>query len=170
MLLPLLGAVAATSQAAADVAEVVSAPEVVAPTLSLRQAPQVEAPGQEGPGPAVLAPAISTVKLSILTGSTLGVSFYPDFGYNPEGGGGEGRALDLGDGRVSVEFDPRTLNIPPLSFDSTTFVGLPLPPPLKIQIVPSMLKGIVDKRTGRVSAPLISLCVATPARKGRIGL
>ena len=73
----------------------------------------------------------------------LGVSFYPDFAYNAEGGGGTGKvtAMDI-DGKVAVSFDPLSLSIPAL-------VRLPsrLHPPHALlpirhpQILPSIAAG-----------------------------
>jgi hypothetical protein len=55
------------------------------------------------------------VKVSTEKECALGVSFYPDFAYNAEGGGGTGKvtAMDI-DGKVAVSFDPLSLSIPAL--------------------------------------------------------
>lgn len=85
------------------------------------------------------------------------MSRYPDFVYNAEGGGGRGKAVKMEDGRWSVKFDAAEVNIPDVGFRTTTLLGIPLPPPIKIEIVPEFLEGIVDRDTGKVNAPALSL-------------
>lgn len=84
-------------------------------------------------------------------GCGLGVSRYPDFVYNAEGGGGSGKAEKMEDGRWQVRFDAAEVSIPDVGFRTTTLLGIPLPPPIRIQIVPDSLEGIVDRSTGKVS-------------------
>lgn len=86
-------------------------------------------------------------------GCGLGVSRYPDFVYNAEGGGGSGKAEQLEDGRWRVEFNAAEVNIPDVGYRTTTLLGIPLPPPIRIQIVPDSLEGIVDRNTGKVNHP-----------------
>ncbi|CAI7792944.1 unnamed protein product [Closterium sp. NIES-54] len=114
-------------------------------------------------GPAVIPPCPpgSTVEIQIGDNCGLGVAIYPDFSYSPggvAGGGGSGTATDLTDGsdRVEIVFDPQTLNIPPLRYDTTRFLGLPLPPPLKIDIAPAALRGYLERSTGKVELTFIS--------------
>ena len=91
------------------------------------------------------------VELRTTRGCGLGVSRYPDFVYNAEGGGGSGKAVKMEDGRWRVQFDPAEVNIPDVGFHTTTLLGIPLPPPIRIQIVPESLEGVVDRETGKVS-------------------
>lgn len=83
-------------------------------------------------------------------GCGLGVSRYPDFVYNAEGGGGSGNALQMPDGRWHVQFDASEVTIPAVGYNTTTLLGVPLPPPIRIDIVPDMLQGIVDRDSGKV--------------------
>lgn len=83
-------------------------------------------------------------------GCGLGVSRYPDFVYNAEGGGGSGKAEKMEDGRWDVQFDAAEVSIPDVGFHTTTLLGIPLPPPIRIQIVPDSLEGTVDRSTGKV--------------------
>lgn len=53
--------------------------------------------------------------------------------------------------RQQVTFDASTLAIPPLDYRSTRLFGIPLPPPLKIEIIPKRLQGFVDTETGETS-------------------
>lgn len=53
-------------------------------------------------------------------------------------------------GETSVEFDVNTLYIPPLTSSTTKFLGLPLPPFLKIAIVPEIFRGIINVESGKV--------------------
>lgn len=50
----------------------------------------------------------------------------------------------------SVDFDVKTLYIPSLSTATTKFLGLPLPPFLKIEIVPEIFRGIINLEFGKV--------------------
>jgi hypothetical protein len=70
--------------------------------------------------------------------------------YNAEGGGGSGKAEQLEDGHWHVEFNAAEVNIPDVGYSTTTLLGIPLPPPIRIQIVPDSLEGIVDRNTGKV--------------------
>jgi hypothetical protein len=93
----------------------------------------------------------SSVKIMTEKECALGVSFYPDFAYNAEGGGGYGRvtAMDI-DGKVAVSFDPLTLSIPALETSTADLMGLPLPPLFKGEIKPISLSGFIEKRSGKV--------------------
>lgn len=97
----------------------------------------------------------STVKVSTEKECALGVSFYPDFAYNAEGGGGVGKvtAMDI-DGKVAINFDPLTLNIPALETATADLMGLPLPPLFKAEIRPNSLSGFIEKRSGKVDLQL----------------
>lgn len=72
----------------------------------------------------------------------LAVSIYPMFAYDASAGTGfaTARADSAGGGRVQVEFDPATLVIPALNWRTTRVLGILLPPPLQIAIVPRSLK------------------------------
>ncbi|XP_059629365.1 uncharacterized protein LOC132271886 [Cornus florida] len=95
-----------------------------------------------------------SVKFETLSGCKLGISRYPDFEYNAEGGRGTGTGTkiidDDFDGEISVCFDLKALYIPPLMSSTTRFLGLPLPPFLKIHIVPELLQGRIDRESGKV--------------------
>lgn len=96
---------------------------------------------------------ISTVHFKSLTACKLGISRYPDFQYNAEGGTGTGSAEicgDSGSSHVSVSFDVNTLYIPPLTTQTTKFLGLPLPPFLKIDILPELFHGNINQESGKV--------------------
>ncbi|GMP70101.1 hypothetical protein CsSME_00029102 [Camellia sinensis var. sinensis] len=95
-----------------------------------------------------------SVEFRTLGGCKLGISRYPDFEYNDEGGTGSGTGLKIVDGdldgEVLVNFDLETLYIPPLTNATTRFLGLPLPPFLKIDIVPELFRGIINQKSGKV--------------------
>ncbi|KAF9617223.1 hypothetical protein IFM89_035105 [Coptis chinensis] len=75
--------------------------------------------------------------------------FYVDSG--SEGGLGTGTGTKSGTfEEISVSFDLQTLYIPPLNSATTRFLGLPLPPLLKIDIVPELFQGTIDEDTGKV--------------------
>ncbi|XP_065870496.1 uncharacterized protein [Euphorbia lathyris] len=97
---------------------------------------------------------VSTVSFKTLGACKLGISRYPDFEYNAQGGTGTGTATatkkdDMKD-QVSVSFELDTLYIPPLTSATTKFLGLPLPPGLKIDIVPQLFQGSIDRETRKV--------------------
>lgn len=97
-----------------------------------------------------------SVGFKTLGACKLGISRYPDFGYNAEGGTGAGtytRITDNNDSdkEISVCFDITTLYIPPLTSATTKFLGLPLPPFLKIDIVPQLFTGIINPESGKVN-------------------
>ncbi|KAL6977651.1 hypothetical protein U1Q18_026441 [Sarracenia purpurea var. burkii] len=98
--------------------------------------------------------AVYGVKFKTLGGCKLGISRYPDFEYDAEGGTGDGTGTQIGDddanGEISVSFDVKTLYIPPLTSGTTRFLGLPLTPFLKIDIVPELFEGIIERESGKV--------------------
>ncbi|XP_062120532.1 uncharacterized protein LOC133834795 [Humulus lupulus] len=100
---------------------------------------------------------IYTVNFKTLGACKLGIAKYPDFGYNAEGGKGTGFASKKvaktnseDDDELLVSFDLNTLYIPPLTSSTTKFLGLPLPPFLKISIDPQLLRGIINQNSGQV--------------------
>ncbi|KAI3751059.1 hypothetical protein L2E82_22078 [Cichorium intybus] len=99
-------------------------------------------------------PDVYSVKFKTLEACKLGISRYPDFEYNAQGGkgGGVGKKMEGVDfnGETSVDFDVKTLYIPPLTSLTTKFLGLPLPPFLKIEIVPEIFRGIINLESGKV--------------------
>lgn len=97
------------------------------------------------------------VEFQTLSDCKLGISRYPDFSYNAKGGRGTAAGSrvespeesgEVGD--IMVCFDVGTLYIPPLTIATTRFLGLPLPPLLRIQIVPEFLNGAVNRESGKV--------------------
>lgn len=97
---------------------------------------------------------IYSIKFRTLGACKLGISRYPDFEYNAEGGKGTGTGTkiltkDFND-EISVDFDVETLYIPPLTTATTKFLGLPLPPFLRIDIVPETFRGIIYQDSGKV--------------------
>nr|XP_043617043.1 uncharacterized protein LOC122588888 [Erigeron canadensis] len=95
-----------------------------------------------------------SVKFKTLGDCKLGISRYPDFEYNAKGGEGSGIGKKMVgvdfNGETSVDFDVKTLYIPSLSTATTKFLGLPLPPFLKIEIVPEIFRGIINLESGKV--------------------
>ncbi|XXG76043.1 hypothetical protein AAC387_Pa08g0479 [Persea americana] len=94
---------------------------------------------------------IYNVKFQTLGGCKLGISRYPNFDYNAQGGSGTATGTkNAATDEISVSFDLQTLCIPPLLSATTRFLGLPLPPFLKIEIVPELFQGVINERTGQV--------------------
>lgn len=93
----------------------------------------------------------ATVKIVTEKECSLGVSLYPDFAYNAEGGGGLGKvtAMDI-DGKVAVTFDPMNVNVPTISSATSDLMGMPLPPMFKAEINVKSLTGFLERRSGKV--------------------
>jgi len=121
--------------------------------------------GEQQSSPAVAAAQarLGTDTLSVefrtREGCGLGIARYPDFAYDAQGGRGAGAGSGEG-GTLLVDFDVASLYIPPMSGATTRFLGLPLPPFLKIDILPEALGGTIDRATGQVyTADTIVLCI-----------
>ncbi|PON57835.1 ATP-dependent Clp protease ATP-binding subunit [Trema orientale] len=97
---------------------------------------------------------IYRVNFRTLGACKLGISNYPDFDYNAEGGKGTGSGSKVAESNsnddILVSFDLRTLYIPPLTSSTTKFLGLPLPPFLKISIDPELFRGSINQNSGQV--------------------
>lgn len=96
-----------------------------------------------------------TVSFKTEKGCKLGISRYPDFEYDAEGGIGTGVGAkdtknDPANNDLPVSFDLETLYIPPLTSSTTKFLGFPLPPFLKIDIVPEAFHGSINQESGKV--------------------
>ncbi|KAK8537106.1 hypothetical protein V6N12_043282 [Hibiscus sabdariffa] len=100
-----------------------------------------------------------SVSFRTLGACKLGISRYPDFEYNAQGGTGTGTASKVADAdadELSVDFDIQTLYIPPLTSSTTKFLGLPLPPFLKIDIVPQLFQGKINPESGKVDLEFLA--------------
>ena len=81
----------------------------------------------------------------------LAIGPYPRFRYDARGGGGVSAAAETReDDWQALRFDPAALRIPALSARTTRFLGLPLPPGLRITIAPQRLEGHWQPSSGRV--------------------
>lgn len=78
------------------------------------------------------------------------MSYLPWFSYDASTGGGSGSVTKGQNGRMQVEFDTKSLKIPPITDNTTRCNGLPLPPLLRIDIKPKTLKGWVCRSTGEI--------------------
>ncbi|XP_057527974.1 uncharacterized protein LOC130806792 [Amaranthus tricolor] len=92
------------------------------------------------------------IEFKTLGDCKLGIGRYPDFEYDAKGGFGTGigKYDDDLNGKIMVNFDVDKLYVPPLTSGTTKFLGLPLPPFLRIDIVPDMFSGSIDKETGKI--------------------
>ncbi|KAM7274002.1 hypothetical protein ACFE04_028666 [Oxalis oulophora] len=97
---------------------------------------------------------VYTVSFKTLEACKLGIASYPDFQYNANGGTGNGTGKIIGDrgsdDEILVSFDLDTLYIPALESRTTKFLGLPLPPFLRIDIVPENFQGKIGRDSGKV--------------------
>ncbi|KAI4378126.1 hypothetical protein MLD38_015654 [Melastoma candidum] len=86
----------------------------------------------------------------------LGIARYPDFEYDARGGTGKGTGLALQlsskdeNDEIPVSFNLETVYIPPLMSTTTKFLGLPLPPFLRIDIIPELFQGSIGRESGKV--------------------
>ena len=94
--------------------------------------------------------------LSTLADCELTVSVYPTFAYNAAGGGGTGAVQRGADGLLHITFDPSSLAIPPINARQAKVLGIPVPPPFNIAIVPQKLEGVLDPATGRVDLDFLA--------------
>ena len=87
-----------------------------------------------------------------LKDSALAVSIYPTLGYDASAGGGVAEAFPApgSSSRVNIRFDPAAVCIPAVSWRTATFLGLPLPPIFKIEVLPESLEGWIERGTGEV--------------------
>lgn len=75
--------------------------------------------------------------------SRLCISIYPPFAYNATGSLGAAQVTakvpaGAPEGALGLAFD--SIDVPPLDWRTTRFLGLPLPPGLRIDIVPKRLE------------------------------
>ena len=82
------------------------------------------------------------------TRPTLGVSFWPDFAYDASGATTLGVVTDKKGPVLHLDFDVSTFEGPPVCGPTTTVLGVPLPPGIRIDIVPISLRGFLDTSTG----------------------
>lgn len=94
--------------------------------------------------------------LNTLGDCELAVSVYPTFGYHAAGGGGTGQAVLGDDGLLHVDWDPSALDIPSIDTAHASILGVPLPPPLRIRILPQRLSGTVDPATGEANLDFLA--------------
>lgn len=95
-----------------------------------------------------------TINFKTKSACKLGISRYPDFEYDAEGGIGTGfgakTTQNSDNNDILVSFDLDTLYIPSLTSSTTKFLGLSLPPFLKIDIVPQAFQGSINQESGKV--------------------
>lgn len=89
------------------------------------------------------------VLMRTLADSELAVSVYPSFAYNSLGGGGLADATVEG-GRVNISFNPTAVNIPPVDARTTKFLGVPMVPGLRIDVVPAKLEVRLSVSRGKI--------------------
>jgi hypothetical protein len=97
-----------------------------------------------------------TMALATEAGCALAIGPYPRFRYNGRGGGGRATVTPLANGWQALRFDPSSLSIPALSCFTTRFLGLPLPPGLRIAIQPQQLEGHWHPATGAVDLTFLA--------------
>jgi hypothetical protein len=99
------------------------------------------------------------IRIDTLGACALTIGRYPPFRYDARGGGGIGilqplesgadaAPTDSNTGAQPLHFDPANLSIPPLDWRTTRFLGLPLPPGLRIAITPERLDGWLEPASG----------------------
>ena len=96
------------------------------------------------------------VDLSVWDVSQLAVSIYPRFSYDAIGAGGPGDLTKNHGSLFHVEFDVSKFEIPPLNYQTAKVLGVPLPPPLQIDIKTQRLE--VPYRSAPMQRKLKLLC------------
>lgn len=81
-----------------------------------------------------------SVKLRTRSDCRLNIGRYPAFAYDAASGRSDGTVTAVDGARASVTFDVATLTIPDLNWRSARILGVPLPPPLNIAILPQTLE------------------------------
>lgn len=89
-------------------------------------------------------------QLTTLAGCELVIGRYPRFLYNASGGQALGRSHSSADQALMLQFSAEQTAIPPLSWSTTRFLGLPLPPGLLVAIHPVALSGRFVQNTGEL--------------------
>lgn len=89
-------------------------------------------------------------RLDTLAGCGLAIGRYPRFSYNAVGGVAHASAEAGPDNTLKLSFSPARTRIPALTSGTTRFLGLPLPPGLRIGIEPDRLEGLIDPVSGAV--------------------
>eukprot|EP00775_Hariotina_reticulata_P001609 gene1609-1949_t len=72
------------------------------------------------------------------------------FSYNAEGGGGTAAVQQLPGNKLKITFNAQELLIPALNWRTASVLGIPIPPPLNIDIKPKLFEGVLDLATGRM--------------------
>lgn len=109
------------------------------------------------------------VLMRTLADCQLAVSVYPTFAYDAAGGGGTGSVTQGEDGLLHLSFDPTALAIPPINAQHASIIGIPVPPPFNIAIVPQRLEGTLDPVTGRCDLEFLASFEFTAGVWGIIG-
>jgi len=89
-------------------------------------------------------------RLDTLPGCGLVIGRYPRFRYNAAGGMAQASAVPGAGGTLQLSFPAEHTRIPALCSHTTRFLGLPLPPGLRISIEPDRLEGVLDPASGAV--------------------
>ncbi len=89
--------------------------------------------------------------LKSLDGCKLAIGSYPHFRYNAKNGGGKASVNSSDkDNIVHLRFMPENFSIPPLTYRTTKFLALPLPPGLKIEMIMNKLEGTLNNESGEI--------------------
>ena len=91
------------------------------------------------------------MQLTSLEGCRLAIGSYPYCHYNATNGGGKASVTNSKRKNIQhIKFSPETFSIPPLSWRTTRFLALPLPPGLKIKMYLDNLEGTINQETGEI--------------------
>ena len=93
-----------------------------------------------------------TMHLKSSKGCRLAIGAYPHFVYDARGGGGEAVLSETNEStKKSIRFCPKSFQIPSLTWKNTKFLGLPLPPGIRIHISMHKLEGNINQSSGEIS-------------------
>ncbi len=93
----------------------------------------------------------SFITLKSLDGCRLVIASFPPFLYDAKGGGGSSiKTILAGKKLIFLKFNPQEFSIPSLTWRTTKFLGLPLPPGIVINMCLNKLEGTMDQNNGEV--------------------
>ncbi len=94
---------------------------------------------------------VDFIKLKSLAGCRLKIGSYPHFDYDARNGGGKASLISSGTNHIqNIELSQETFSIPPLSTKTARFLGLPLPPGIKISMHMEKLSGTINRDSGEI--------------------
>ena len=91
------------------------------------------------------------MRLKSTKGCRLAIGSYPYFDYDGTNGGGTVSFTETKDKDTEyVKFCTKTFLIPSLTWKTTKFLSLPIPPGIKIEMIMDKLEGTINQKSGEI--------------------